>query len=346
MLNSLDRRHFLKFSSMGALFGSLGGLSLARTNAAPTQPSFSKKGIRVIHMTDSHLMDDFNALEGSKAAYSHALTLKPDLIAQGGDLMTHTIAKTWQEAQQDMQTVIDAMPSKNEVPMLHACGNHDIWGWNKPKSGATGDEPHYGKAWFKQTLGEGHLYRAVKLGNWRMILLDSVQPSGNGYRGGLDDEQFSWLQDELAGPSAGKPVCVVSHIPIINIAVMLLDGRRAASAADSDGIRIPKGSSFQDAWRVLDLFHRHGQVKCALSGHVHVSERIDILGTSFISSGAVCGSWWRPADYMAERRNKSLKSNGGLIRPERANPGFGVLDLLKDGNFNYQYINFPWKFVY
>jgi hypothetical protein len=43
---------------------------------------------------------------------------------------------------------------------------------------------------------------------------------------------------------------------------------------------------------VIDVFAEHN-TKLILQGHLHENERIHYRGIDFITSGAVCGSWWR-----------------------------------------------------
>lgn len=336
------RRDFLKLAALsgaGALIGP--GLS-AQGLPAGVRP------LRVIHMTDHHLMDFMNergSREGIEAAYAHAMSFQPDYILNGGDLLTHSIQRPLEDVKKDAETILGIFP-KSGVRIINACGNHDIWGWRKSRSGATGNEPLYGKNFFREYFGEGTRYRSVDLGSWTMLVLDSTQPWGEGYQGGLDEEQFEWLQGELNRSDKRKPVIVLSHIPILNAGILLQDAVLGPEDDHSRGVTLPKGSCHQDLWRVVNAFHRHGNVKIALSGHVHVDERTDILGTSHISSGAVCGSWWQPRERVSARetRRQAERGNPHLIRTPRADPGFGLFNLYPDGSFDYRYELFPWAF--
>jgi len=340
------RRHFLKTATLGMAAG-LSSQNLLRGNpdvvADPASP------LRVLHMTDHHLMDFMNARgsgRGIEAAYAYAMTLDPDVIANGGDFLTHSIERPLPDVQKDAETILRALPQRGPL-VVNACGNHDIWGWNKKKSGATGREPLFGKNFFREYFGEGQLYRSIDLGSWTMLVLDSTQPWEDGYQGGLDDEQFEWLEGELSGSDPRKPIIVLSHIPVLSAGLILQDTHLGPPDDHSRGVTMPKGSCHQDLWRVADAFWRHGNVKIVLSGHVHVDERIDVLGTSYISGGAVCGSWWIPREQMAVRATLRERNMGNphLIRTPRADPGFVVFDLYPDGRFDYEYVLFPWEFV-
>ncbi len=344
LASNISRRQFLRNAALGTFGASFASSLPARTieNSPP------KNSIRVIHMTDHHLMEFLHprgSREGIEAAYAHALTFEPDLIANGGDLLTHSIERPLSDVRADAETILKILPF-SRVRIINACGNHDIWGWKKSRSGATGNEGLFGKKFFMEFFGEGERYRSIDLGAWTMLVLDSTQPWEDGYQGGLDDAQFEWLRGELDASDKGKPIIVLSHIPILNTAIILQDARLGPDDDHSAGVTIPKGSCHQDLWRVIDAFYRHGNVKIALSGHVHVEERIDILGTSHISSGAVCGSWWVPREQMSVRATLREQRNGSkIVRPPRADPGFGVFDLYPDGTYDYEYVNFPWEFV-
>lgn len=340
------RRNFLKTAAVGLAAG-FSGQSLARANTEVH--AVRKPPLRVIHMTDHHLMDFMNergSSRGIEAAFAHALTLNPDLIANGGDLLTHSIERPLRDVKKDARTILKMFPERGPR-IINACGNHDIWGWNRKKSGASGRESLFGKNFFLEYFGEGELYRSIDLGSWTMLVLDSVQPWENGYQGGLDDEQFEWLEGELRSADPAKPIIVLSHVPILSAGLILQDARLGPPDDHARGVTMPKGSCHQDLWRVADAFWRHGNVKIVLSGHVHVDERIDILGTSYISGGAVCGSWWIPREQMARRATLRERDQGNphLIRTPRADPGFAVFDLYPDGKFDYEYVLFPWEFV-
>ncbi|MHC4257500.1 MAG: metallophosphoesterase, partial [Planctomycetota bacterium] len=74
----------------------------------------------------------------------------------------------------------------------------------------------------------------------------------------------------------------------------------------------------------LGMFKDRPNVKLALSGHMHLIDRVDIRQTSFICDGAVSGSWWQ-GDYHG------------------FDEGYGLVDLYDDGSFEHQYVAYNWK---
>ena len=70
-----------------------------------------------------------------------------------------------------------------------------------------------------------------------------------------------------------------------------------------------------------ELFNPYN-VQLILSGHGHIRERIEVMGSTHIQSGAVCGRWWK----------------GRLFgEPET----FAVVTCNRD-SFEYAYRDFDW----
>ncbi len=79
-----------------------------------------------------------------------------------------------------------------------------------------------------------------------------------------------------------------------------------------------------DARRIKDLFLKHPNVRLCLSGHIHLVDRVEYLGVTYLCNGAVSGGWWKGAN-------------------QECNPGYGLVDLYDDGTFENRYVEFPWK---
>jgi 3',5'-cyclic-AMP phosphodiesterase len=205
------------------------------------------------------------------------------------------------------------------LPSFSAIGNHDVWGWNKAKSGTTGAEDLWGKKWAEDLLGLNRRYYAFERAGWRFIVLDSTFPHGDGYIARLDEEQFEWLAAELASTPPTTPVLVLSHIPILSASVFL-DGENEKSG----DWRVPGAWMHIDMRRIKDLFARHSQVKVCLSGHLHLVDEVKYNGVTYLCNGAVSGGWWK-GNY------------------HECAPGYGLLDLFADGSLANQYQTFDWQ---
>ena len=183
--------------------------------------------------------------------------------------------------------------------------------------GRQSGEPEYGKKWAMEVLGLPHPYRSFDRAGWHFIVLDSTFPQNDSYTAKLDDEQFEWLQAELQRTPATTHVLVLSHMPILSVCAYI-DGNNEKTG----NWVIPGDWVHIDARRIVNLFHRHLNVKLCLSGHMHQYDRADYDGVTYICSGAVCGNWWNtrtPQYYQTQ-------------------PGYLMLDLYEDGTFESKYI--------
>ena len=79
-----------------------------------------------------------------------------------------------------------------------------------------------------------------------------------------------------------------------------------------------------DCMKLKDLFAKHPNVKLCLSGHLHLLDRVDYNGVTYLCNGAVSGSWW----------------NG---RHKDCDEGYAVVDLYDDGSFEQEYVKYGWK---
>ncbi len=318
----LSRREWIKLTAIagaGIATSPAGAFSFASDDVTKSPG----RAFRIAHLTDSHTQPERRAAEGTIACLKHAqgLDTKPDLVVTGGDLIMDSFdadrART--KLQWDLYTKI--LRDECSLPIEHTLGNHDIWGWNKKKSGASGTEADYGKKWALDTLGLPKPYRSFDRGGWHFVILDSVMGDGDGYIGKLDDEQFDWLGKDLGAVNAKTPVIVVSHIPIFAACVLndLKD-----DVEKTREFNVPGSWMMVDGKRIRKLFRSHPNVKLCLSGHVHQLDRVDFEGVTYICDGAVSGGWWKGPN-------------------EQCFEGYGVVDLFPDGKWAHQYNTYGWK---
>jgi len=311
-----SRREVVRAAGFGAL-AAAGVLSRpARAGVPGDQRSF-----RIAHLTDMHVQPELRADEGMAACLRHvnALAHRPDLIITGGDQVMDTFDQGFDRSKVLWDLWARQLKEHNAIPAQHVLGNHDIWGWNKKKSKCTGEEKGYGKAWACEQFGRDRTYTSFDAGAWRVVLLDSVQPKGDGYVGRLDDEQFEWLEQELN--AGGSPVAVFSHIPIFSVCVYN-DGAKKKDAPDD--WFVSGGLMHADANRIRRLFLQHPRVKLCVSGHIHQLDRVEFTGVTYICDGAVSGRWWKG-------------------RQAECDEGYGVIDLRPDGTFAHEYVKYGWK---
>lgn len=281
-----SRRNFIRQTLLaGAAVNLLPSIVQAHEIDCPINPD-KKRALRIAHLTDIHLLDKPHA----ETCYSRVLhvintmTDKPDFIINTGDTLMdmnnqtrETVMTRWNVWQKIVQL-------DNKLPMYSALGNHDVWyGPDAERDAEYKKDKRYGKQWAIEMLNMPARYYAFTAKGWRFIALDSIN-GDIGYQ--LDDEQFNWLQSELA--RATLPVCVFNHVPILSIGALLYFTKRKPLQE----ITFPSGDMHRDHQRIKDLFHQHARVKLALSGHVHYVDRVEYLGVKYLCNGAVSGNWW------------------------------------------------------
>lgn len=304
-----SRRDFLISSAATGI-----GLTLPirfSSNSAP------KRSLRIAHLTDIHVQPEGAAPKGMARALEsvHNLSDKPDLIITGGDQIMDALGadkerteKQWREWQ--------AVMKDSTIPARHIIGNHDVWGWKNP---ALATEPKYGKVWAQEVLQLQKPYYSFNQAGWHFIMLDSTFQNGLGYTAKLDETQFEWLADDLAKTSNDTPIMISSHEPLF-CACAMLDGDNEKSG----NWQVPGAWTHIDFRRIKDLFVKHKNIKLAISGHIHLVDRVDYLGVSYFCNGAVSGGWW-----------------GGNY--QEFGPGYAIVDLFDDGSFTNEFHNYTWK---
>lgn len=322
------RRECLKSAvvGIGAAVGSgiLGGGCASSASRSATAATAARKrpgSIRVAHLTDFHIQPELDAARGVAACLQHAQERRPELIINTGDCVMDTLHVDRARAQKQWNEWNGVLKSECSTRIAHCIGNHDIWGWGRERSGTTGNEPGWGKNWAMDELGLARPYHAFDHGAWRFIMLDSVQASPEGvWHSRLDDEQFEWLERELA--ATRKPVFIASHIPIMSPAAWL-DSGRIGGTPDAPALAVRR--THLDVKRIGALFARHPHVKVCVSGHLHEINRAEYLGVTYLNNPAVCGSWWQ-----------------GLHR-DVFGEMYTMIDLHPDGTFDVERIDYGWE---
>lgn len=379
--SGLTRRRLIQLAGLGAVVGGVGGAGVMGgigglsdvqgQTGAPAGPRGGagdpQRVARICHFTDSHIRPEHNAVAGVEAAFRHlaAQPDRPDVVLMGGDMIMFSmnqeealVSRLWDLWR---RVAADHCP----FPVRYCIGNHDVWGWHRSASRTTGQEPRWGKKWWSEVTGNERTYHTFALGpagagGWKVIVLDSIQPYENSYEGRLDDEQYAWLEGELASAGAGTNVCVVSHIPIWSVGMLACDSRpisaedaaqlgrlggpASALGGSRAGIVYGRGAAHMDAHRLTALFARHPGVRLALSGHIHIVEQIMYQNVTYACSGAVSGAWWRgPAANKARIRERARPGEvPAEDRPDRAVEGYALIDLYRDGTSRFQYVPFGW----
>jgi 3',5'-cyclic-AMP phosphodiesterase len=167
-----------------------------------------------------------------------------------------------------------------DLKVHHTIGNHDVVGMGA-RSIAAGD-PAYGKKLYEERFGK--TYYSFDHKGYHFVILDSIeyQPD-HSFIGHVSDEQIEWLTVDLAGQPAGTPIVIIVDVPLATSVFSYLGPETYKSAS---------GVTVTNAAQVIDCFGSHNVIG-VLQGHTHVNETVIWKGVPYITSGAVCGNWWR-----------------------------------------------------
>jgi 3',5'-cyclic AMP phosphodiesterase CpdA len=239
-------------------------------------------------------------------------------VFTGGDI----IMDAWEAdyARTDLQWKLfrNVMAAECSLPVEHCLGNHDVWSF-KSREGNKDHEAKSVKKWALDVLGLTSPYRSFDRAGWHFIVLDSVYPKDPQYIGKLDEEQFEWLTEDLGKTPETMPVLVVSHIPILSICAHFFQ-----EMTQDDNWVVPGGLMHIDARRIRDLFKSYKNVKAAIAGHIHLVDRLDYLGVTYLGNGAVSGAWWS-GDW------------------HETPAGYALMDLFDDGTVERTYMPYGWQ---
>lgn len=290
-----------------------GALSLPQLGQAKSTTPL--KPFRIAHITDVHIMPLIGAAKGFSKCLEHIqnLPVKPDLIINSGDAIMDAHRGGRSVAQKQWNLWNEVVGKELSTPIIQSLGNHDIWVNNETPQAIID-----GKKWALDELKESKSYFSKDLGQWHLISLDSISPNHEGqwYTGKIDEEQMDWLVKELATVPILKPIMIVSHIPIL-AACIFFDGNRY----EKNQWNIPGRWMHEDATKLKDLFYKYPNIKLAISGHIHLLDRVEYNGVTYCCNGAVSGAWWA-GNY------------------QQTQPGYAVIDLYPDGHFTNSYINY------
>ena len=311
-MSTTTRRRFIAGAGAASV-----GAAVAGTPGVARADRGRGRSVRILHFTDAHVTPGIPRSEPeTRRALKLGLRYRPDLVLQSGDAIYDALyaGKADVDAQWEAHQRIYA---GIRTPVAHAVGNHDCWTGPGSES-----DPDGGKVRTLRELGLETGYYALRLGAWKLIVLDSIElTGGGGYVGRLGEEQTAWLRHELAATPRSTHVAIASHIPI-QTALPLTD----ASLRQADGsFLVPGGwGVHSDTPELNDLFLRHLNVQLALSGHNHVRDDITYNTVRFANGGAVSGNWWDEADP------------GYRDTPA----GFALVDLFRDGSAEIRFLSY------
>jgi 3',5'-cyclic AMP phosphodiesterase CpdA len=271
MASTLNRRHFLSLLGASAAAATLPAAALA----APPVEDFS-----FLFLTDSHLEPALNGVVGTSQCMKHARTLPADFAIQGGDHIFDSLGTPKATVLQNYDFYTHAEQELG-LKVHHTLGNHDVFGIY-PAAGVPPTDPLYGKKLFADRFGP--TWNSFDHKGVHFIILDSIgiTPDGHQYNAAIGDDQLHWLTQDLAALVPNTPIVVSTHIPLVT----------ALISYTIPPPNVGTNYTFKNGPETIKLLTGHN-VLAVLQGHTHVNEQVLWHGIPYITSGAVCGNWWK-----------------------------------------------------
>jgi 3',5'-cyclic-AMP phosphodiesterase len=247
--------------------------------AAPLSLASAADSFTFVHVTDLHIQPELNAIENCDRCMEKINSVQPAFTVTGGDLIFDANLTGPDRARQ-LVGLYQKTIGRLKGPVHQAIGNHDLFGIGDRGKPGPMRAAQARKSW-ESDFGP-RFYKFDHRG-WRFIVLDSIHlPAEGGYLGWIDPDQIKWLDRTLAGASA-TPTVIITHVPLVTGFLQYGDlaGKYPANTLVVDNAR-----------EVTDIIVRHN-VKAVLQGHTHVCENVHYRGCQYVTTGAVCGDWWR-----------------------------------------------------
>lgn len=263
---------------------------------------------RFVHFSDTHIQPELGAGDGCKACFDAIRKTGVELAIAGGDLVMDAAEQGRDRAKLQFDLYAEAL-QRIEVPVRSVPGNHDVFG-TSAKSGVSRSDPQFGKKMFADRIGP--VYSSFDHKGVHFVLLDSIGIGADGsFRGEIDDAQLEWLRGDLAKAGKSRPVIAVTHVPLVSAAMQIVP----------DPWKTPQTYLVTNSRAVLDVFAGYN-VRAVLQGHTHIRENVMYDGCQFITSGAVCGNWWKGARLGHPEGFAVVTVAGDSVRWEYRTYGF------------------------
>jgi 3',5'-cyclic AMP phosphodiesterase CpdA len=264
-----SRRSFIQ---SGAAFGLM-------SKVAPVLAAAHTESFTFAHFTDIHIEPERHAAQGAGMCFDRISSLRPEFSLCGGDLVFDS-NETPRQKGIELFDLYQSTTKRLSMPVYSIPGNHDVFGLSN-KSGVAASDPLYGKKMFEDRIGKRYSTFAHK--GWHFILLDSIGITAeNSFIGLVDEEQMEWLRVQLQAIGPKAPIVMMTHVPVVSAVMQIVP----------DPWKTPQTYLLQNSQQVLDAIAPYN-VKMVLQGHTHIREEVVYNGCRFITSGAVCGNWWK-----------------------------------------------------
>jgi Icc protein len=274
----IDRRKFIGIAAAATAATALSNPLASLANTSTDSPD----SFDFIFFTDTHIQPELDAAHGCDMCFRKITGIRSEFAVMAGDHVFDAL--NVDNARADL--VFDLYRKTEQtlqMKVYNTIGNHDLFGINA-KSGVLSSDPNYGKKLYEDRFGKKPYYSFDHKG-YHFFVLDSIQPTWDRmWEGRIDEAQLAWLAEDLKQVGPAVPVIGITHVPLVT-----------AFASFNQGVRTEQKYNtlkVANSWQVLELFENRN-VLAVLQGHTHINETVNYQNTQYITSGAVCGNWWR-----------------------------------------------------
>lgn len=305
MTAPVSRREFLKVGATAALGAALAPSLLAATSAE--QNASTPGDLDFVFFTDTHLQPELMAQEGCAMCFKKIAALKPEFVICGGDLVFDA-GQVPRERAERLFTMYRETERLIDAPLHHAIGNHDMFALKG--SPAAGDAD-YGKKMYQDRVGP--TYHSFDQKGYHFIVLDSVHLTPeHEFEAIVDADQLNWLAEDLKKVGPRTPVIITTHVPLVT-GILSYSPPRPPSPRPTLIVG--------NASEVLKVFDGYNVI-AVLQGHTHINEEVMYRKTHYITSGAVCGNWWKGPRWGHPEGFTAISLRGGKITHRYETYGF------------------------
>jgi 3',5'-cyclic AMP phosphodiesterase CpdA len=191
------------------------------------------------------------------------------------------------------------------MPVWHVLGNHDVAGLETDMSS---HDAIFGKAMFEKVFNTPTYYSFQHKGV-DFIVLDSILVKGRDWYPEIDLRQMAWLERVLAA-NAGTPSIVISHVPLAT---------SMASYGPGSNSKVYEPVSNGNA--IIPMLEKYN-VMALLQGHTHIVEDVRHHEIQYLTGGAVCGNWWRGAQFGDREGVTFVTVDNGSVTTSYVPTGF------------------------
>lgn len=132
----------------------------------------------------------------------------------------------------------------------------------------------------QRLLGMERSYYSFDQGRWHFVVVDNIHRTTPGrHIGYVDEEQLAWLREDLSR-NRERPTMVAMHVPPLTAAGFLTD--RPDRVLDENQWEIGFDRLSRNPRELLDTLSV-ANVRAILSGHIHLLERLDPMGHTFLN---------------------------------------------------------------